>query len=102
MRYVKRKNYFVPEITLFFLIKSNSSLISKIGDFKNTNLKFSIPTFSQMDMKRHSLKVVNAICWAVSKCDRFDEIKPDLINLGERHRNYGLKLCYILVSRLHR
>lgn len=50
-------------------------------------------------MKRHSLKVVNAICWAVSKCDRFDEIKPDLINLGERHRNYGLKLCYILVSK---
>lgn len=50
----------------------------------------------EMDMKRHSLKVVNAICWAVSKCDKWDEIKPDLIMLGERHRNYGLKLCYIL------
>jgi len=49
----------------------------------------------EMDMKRHSLKVVNAICWAVSKCDRFDDIKADLIKLGERHRNYGLKLCYI-------
>ena len=50
----------------------------------------------ELDMKRHSLKVVNAICWAVSKCDKFHEIKPDLIKLGERHRNYGLKLCYIL------
>ena len=54
----------------------------------------------QMDMKRHSLKVVNAISWAVSKSDKFDEIKPDLISLGERHRNYGLKLCYIRVRKL--
>ncbi|KAL5264851.1 hypothetical protein ACHWQZ_G005805 [Mnemiopsis leidyi] len=50
----------------------------------------------ELDMKRHSLKVVNALCWAVSKCDKFEEIKPDLISLGERHRHYGLKLVYIL------
>ena len=50
-----------------------------------------------MYMKRHSLKIVNAIGWAVCNCHKFDEIKSDLINLGERHRHYGLKLCYILV-----
>ena len=54
--------------------------------------------YLQLDMKRHSLKVVNAICWVVLKCDNFDNIKADLLALGERHRNYGLKLCYIQVS----
>ena len=43
-------------------------------------------SLSQLDMKRHSLKVVNALCWAISKSDRFDDIRGELIKLGERHR----------------
>ena len=48
------------------------------------------------DMKRHSLKVAHFLSWSVSKCEKLHEIRPELASLGERHRNYGLDLSYIL------
>ena len=50
----------------------------------------------ERDIKRHSLKIAHVLSWAVSKCEKLQELQPELAALGERHRNYGMDLRYIL------
>jgi nitric oxide dioxygenase len=42
-------------------------------------------------MRDQERKLISLITFAVSKLNNLDEIKNDVVALGARHRNYGVK-----------